>query len=155
MSLPDDPDARIRKTAQQVADATRREMGSGEATDGAGESTSGSGSGSVASAAVRMPHGTPSLIAALCNHVAAPGGCVLVFLPGVGEIEEVAEAVERSATAARGGLIVIHVLHSMVGKRTHTHTGRRRQSSTRLTRRRRSVDPCLCSLERFICFHDP
>ena len=103
-----DPDARIRKTAQQVADATAREMGSGEATGGAGASASGSGSGSssVTSAAVRMAHGTPSLIAALCNHVAAPGGCVLVFLPGVGKIEEVAEAVERS-TAARGGLIVV------------------------------------------------
>jgi HrpA-like RNA helicase len=94
-------DAKTRKMAGQLAEACAREAGAGDA-------------GAPATTSVRMPHGTPSLIAALCNHVATPGGCVLCFLPGVGKIEEVAEAVERSM-AARSGLIVVHVLHSMVG----------------------------------------
>jgi hypothetical protein len=96
-------DARMQKTASQVAEASDREAGARGGRDVS----------SPASAAVRMPHGTPSLIAALCNHIAAPGRCVLCFLPGVAKIEEVAEAVGL-CFAARSGLVVVHVLHGML-----------------------------------------
>jgi hypothetical protein len=67
-------------------------------------------------APVKMPYGIANLIAALCNHVAIPGGCVLVFLPGIGEIELAAEAVERCTMAQRGQGLATHSLtfpHSM------------------------------------------
>jgi len=83
-------DVKVKKLASQVAGAFD-------------EGSAGSG------ASVKMPYGTANLIAALCNHVAVPGGCVLVFLPGISEIELAAEAVERCVMAQRGqGLGRVH-----------------------------------------------
>jgi len=43
------------------------------------------------------------LTAAICRHVAAPGACVLIFLPGLAEIELVADALERKPSPGGGG----------------------------------------------------